>query len=133
MIRAVRLWLPVLAYMAVIFVFSSMSAPPGPEGWLSDKAQHGLAYGGLAVVTLRATSGGRWWAASFGAIALAWVIATAYGVTDEIHQGFTPGRTPDLLDLRADAVGAAVGLGLARACGIIWRFVAPSRASSMPS
>jgi VanZ family protein len=131
--RAVSLWLPVIAYMAVIFWLSSMSSPPGPEGWLSDKAQHALAYGGLALVTLRATSGGRWWTASFGAFALAWVIATGYGVTDEIHQSFTPERTPDLLDLRADAIGAAAALGLARACGIIWRLAARERASSTPS
>ena len=133
MARAVSLWLPVVAYMAVIFLLSSMSSPPGPEGWLSDKAQHGIAYAGLAVVTLRATSGGRWWAASLRQSAVAWTIATLYGATDELHQAFTPGRTPDLLDLRADAVGAAVGLGLAAACGIIWRLIARSRASSTPS
>jgi VanZ family protein len=132
MSRAVSLWLPVIAYMAAIFVLSSMPSPPAPEQ-LSDKWQHGLAYGGLALVTLRATSGGRWWAASPAASVLAWAIATAYGATDEIHQGFTPGRTPDLLDLRADAIGAALALGLAAACGIIWRLAASGRSSSTPS
>lgn len=133
MVRKVSLWLPVVTYMAVIFWLSSMSSPPGPDGWLSDKAQHAIAYGGLAVVTLRATSGGRWWAAPVGAFALAWLIATAYGASDEFHQSFTPGRTPDLLDLRADAIGAAAGLGLAGACGIIWRLAAPARGSTTPS
>jgi VanZ family protein len=133
MARKVRLWLPVVLYMAVIFWLSSMTSPPGPEGWLSDKAQHALAYGGLAVVTLRATSGGRWWAATPGAFVLAWVIATAYGATDEFHQTFTPGRSSDVLDLRADALGAAAGLGLAGACGIIWRLLAPGRGAVTPS
>jgi hypothetical protein len=129
--RKVSLWLPVVAYMALIFALSSMSSPPGPDGWLSDKAQHALAYGGLAVVTLRATSGGRWSGASAGAFAMAWLIATAYGASDELHQSFTPGRTSDLLDLRADAIGAALGLGVAGACGIIWRLLAPPRGSTI--
>jgi VanZ family protein len=132
MSRRLHLWLPVAAYMAVIFWLSSMTSPPGPNGWLSDKAQHAIAYGGLAIVTLRATSGGRWWAAPLGAFALAWAIASVYGATDEFHQAFTPGRTPDVLDLRADAIGAVLGLGLAWGCGIIWRLVAPTRASTTP-
>jgi len=132
MSRRLHLWLPVAAYMALIFWLSSMTSPPGPNGWLSDKAQHAIAYGGLAIVTLRATSGGRWWAAPLGALAVAWAIATVYGATDEFHQAFTPGRTPDVLDLRADAIGAALGLGLAWCCGIIRRLVAPTRASTTP-
>lgn len=35
-------------------------------------------------------------------------IATAYGVLDEIHQHFVPGRHPDVLDVLTDFVGAAV-------------------------
>ncbi|NBI30690.1 hypothetical protein ERL59_17200 [Chengkuizengella sp. YPA3-1-1] len=35
-----------------------------------------------------------------------------YGVTDEIHQSYIPGRTPEILDLRNDTFGAALGMVL---------------------
>ncbi|MEZ5284442.1 MAG: VanZ family protein [Vicinamibacterales bacterium] len=108
------LWLPVLAYMALLFGLSAQSGPPG-EGtlpdWLvelPDWLQHGIAYAGLALVTLRATSGGRWRGVGAWAVALAWLCAVAYGLSDEFHQSFVPGRTPDLRDIAADATGAAL-------------------------
>jgi VanZ family protein len=35
-------------------------------------------------------------------------MAVAWGVFDEAHQSFVPGRTADILDLLADATGAAL-------------------------
>jgi VanZ family protein len=35
------------------------------------------------------------------------VLTILYGVIDEGHQAFVPGRTPDVLDLLADSAGAA--------------------------
>jgi VanZ family protein len=49
------------------------------------------------------------------------VIATLYGVSDEIHQAFVPLRTPDVRDVIADATGAALALGAAWAWSIIRR------------
>ena len=34
-----------------------------------------------------------------------------WGVLDEIHQAFVPGRSADLLDLVADSVGIVIGTG----------------------
>jgi len=114
------LWLPVAAYMAFIFFLSSQSSLPG-SSLTPDWVQHGIAYAGLAVVTLRAVSAGRWSAIGPTALALAWLIATLYGVSDEYHQSFVPGRTPDLRDVIADGAGAALALGAAWAWGIIRR------------
>ncbi|MCC2683506.1 MAG: VanZ family protein [Paenibacillaceae bacterium] len=33
-----------------------------------------------------------------------------YGLTDEFHQSFVPGRTPDLMDIRNDMIGAALAM-----------------------
>ena len=40
----------------------------------------------------------------------AWVGATLYAVTDEIHQMFVPGRGPSFTDVTIDAIGAFLGV-----------------------
>ena len=105
--------------MAAIFVFSSFHALPSAPGGLSDKHVHFLAYASLAALCCRALVRGRY--ARLGVVQLwqAWAIATAYGLTDEWHQAFVPGRSSEALDLAADALGALVAV---IACGIIGRF-----------
>ena len=44
---------------------------------------------------------------------LAMVTGTLYGVSDEVHQYFVPGRTMDPLDVLADSAGVAMGILLA--------------------
>ena len=44
------------------------------------------------------------------AAATAVMLSTLYGVFDEVHQAFTPDRTPDIRDLLADVLGAALGV-----------------------
>jgi VanZ family protein len=48
-------------------------------------------------------------------VALACLLATLYGVTDELHQLFTPRRSCDFYDVVADAVGGLLGAVLAAA------------------
>ncbi len=114
----VHLWLPVAAFMALLFVLSSQPTLPG-SSLTPDWTQHGLAYGGLALVTLRATSGGRWSGVNLWTVGAAWLIVVAYGVFDEWHQSFVPSRMADLRDVVADAAGAALALGGAWWWGII--------------
>lgn len=98
-------WLGVVAWSALLFWQSSSSGdgslleflPPG-----SDKLAHALAYLVLGGLAASATGG---WAA--GAL-----LAVLFGISDEIHQSYVPGRFPDLWDLVADAVGALAGAWL---------------------
>ncbi|MFD0676507.1 MULTISPECIES: VanZ family protein [unclassified Paenibacillus] len=46
------------------------------------------------------------------ALAIAWILTTLYGATDEFHQIFTPGRTPAITDVGIDSFGAIVVLFL---------------------
>ena len=115
------LWIPVFALMAAIFVASSMSSPPTPAG-VSDKSLHWLAYALLAALTLRALAEATWANVGARTVLAAWAIASAYGVTDEFHQRFTPGRHADWYDIAADALGAASAVGALWAWGIIRRF-----------
>jgi VanZ family protein len=115
--RTFRLWAPVVAYMAAIFAASSMQSPPVPGG--ADKPWHALAYLGLSIVVVRALAGGFSRRIGGRVAAAAIVIAVLYGVSDEVHQMFVPGRTAAFDDLIADTVGACAGAILCWAWGII--------------
>ncbi len=78
----------------------------GPRVW--DKLAHALAYGALgalAALALRRRLRGLLLVLA----AAGW--ATAVGALDEWHQQWVPRRSPDLLDLAADAVGAVIAAG----------------------
>ncbi|MGH8637920.1 MAG: VanZ family protein [Burkholderiales bacterium] len=95
--------------MALIFTASSMSDPGAPPGGLSDKGAHVTAYAALGASLIRALAGGRSTAMTPRRILFAIVLATVYGLSDELHQSFVPERTPDVMDLAADAIGATAG------------------------
>ncbi len=114
-------WGPVVACMALIFTVSAMSRPPAPPR-VGDKTLHFLAYGTLGGLALRATSGAAMAGVSASSALTAWAIASAYGVTDEFHQRYVPGRTPDVGDLVADALGAMAAVVPVWAFGILARW-----------
>ncbi len=107
------LWGPVLLQMALIFGASSLSNPGTLPGGVSDKAGHFAGYLILSVLIVRALAGGRASGISWRVLLLAIAGAALYGVSDELHQRFVPGRTPDVLDVAADSAGAAAGALLA--------------------
>lgn len=113
-------WLPVILYMAMLFALSSQSTLPVPPGGLSNYHAHMAAYAGLAVTTVRALASGLRnpsWTSVWGAV----IIASLYGVSDEYHQSFVPGRDAEALDLAADAFGSVVGAAAVKAWSIIGR------------
>lgn len=121
------LWAPVAIYMGAIFFVSSLSNPPVPDG--TDKPLHWLAYLGLAVLVVRALAGGLPRRIGFGIASAAMLITVLYGATDEVHQLFVPGRTGEVKDLLADAVGALAGT---ITC-VAWGFLAQGTRSKSQS
>ena len=105
------LWLPVLAYMALIFGLSSISSPPSGPAALGDKGLHAILYSGLGALVVRALAGGWGRGVSLGTALLAVAICALYGVSDELHQYFVPPRQVEALDVVADAIGAAIAAG----------------------
>jgi len=92
--------------MAGLFLLSSWSSPPSlPEG--SDKLAHMALYAGLGVLSLWALADGRAARVRVGVCVGAVLIAVAYGIFDEYHQAFVDGRSSEVADLVADAVGAS--------------------------
>jgi VanZ family protein len=114
-------WWPALVWAALIFILSSFSHVPAPPGGVTDKHEHFVAYGVLSACVLRGLSGATLAGVTGGTAAGAAAIAAAYGVTDEFHQRFVPGRDSSLADLVADALGAAGAAGLLWAWAIIRR------------
>jgi VanZ family protein len=114
----VSLWLPVIAYMAMLFGFSSLSTLPTPPADFSFYDVHIAAYAGLGALTARAIAGGLR-DVSWRAVAGAVLISSLYGVTDEYHQLFVPGRSFDVLDMAADTIGSVVGASAVGAWGRI--------------
>ena len=66
----------------------------------------------LSGILLRAFAGGRLRGVTWRRGLLALVLATLYGVTDEFHQMFVPGRTADRYDVLADGIGATLGVAI---------------------
>ncbi len=113
------LWVPVVAYMALLFFLSSRSSVPVPAA-ISDKLVHAAAYAVLAVLFTRAFLGGLPARVGVRTALLAIGATIAYGATDEWHQSFVFGRVSDGADLVADGVGAMVGAVACWAWGTIW-------------
>lgn len=102
-------WGPAVAYMVAIFVVSGVpDLGPLPAN-TSDKVAHAAAYSLLGVLLTRAVAGMAWAGYTAAAGAKGWLIAAIYAATDETHQAFVPGRTPEVADWVADAAGAALG------------------------
>ncbi len=95
--------------MGLIFFASSV---PGDQlqGHFWDKLVHFLVYAVLGVLLLIPLAEARLSQVSMTTAAQAVALSTLYGAFDEVHQAFTPDRTPDVRDLFADALGAALGV-----------------------
>lgn len=102
-------WIITLAYAGFIFYLSSRTWNGAPMFPFSDKVFHLVLYfgfGGLTLWALRMTK-----LKGKGSIVyIAFLCVVLYGLSDEIHQLFVPGREFSLFDLLADAAGAAIGI-----------------------
>lgn len=107
-----RRWAPVVAWAAVILLATSIpgpALPPAPQG--GDKLGHFAVYAILGLLAIRAAMAhGESWGRTM-LLTLAGI--AAFAALDEWHQGFIPGRFPDLADFVADVAGATVGAGSA--------------------
>ncbi len=103
-------WAP-LAWAAVLFVQSSIPDldPPLHLSRWDDKWAHLLIYLPLGFLLLRAVAQGRLAKTQRALFWLALLLGSAYGASDEIHQFFVPGRSPDWRDWIADSIGVALG------------------------
>jgi hypothetical protein len=121
-LRLAWLWGPAVAQMAIIFAASSIPDLGTLPGGVSDSSGHSIGYAILGALLLRALAQGRLSEVTWGRALAAFLLASVYGVSDEAHQAFVPGRFPDPLDLLADSIGAAVAVTLCLAAARVRRW-----------
>ncbi|MEJ2154974.1 MAG: VanZ family protein [Desulfobacteraceae bacterium] len=103
--------MPAIGFCILIFVQSAFPSPEQlPSFQYSDKLLHLTAYAILAFLFCRAfNSTGRWRNRRRMVFLFGVVAATLYGMSDEWHQSFVPGRFAEIGDAMADFAGSLVG------------------------
>ncbi len=120
-----RRWLrfvPMVLVMGTIFFLSaqpgdSLSLPDIPN---LDKLLHAGIYGLLAAATLFGVGRKSWLGRRRLSGLFVVLFCILYGISDEWHQAFVPGRTPSIWDLAADTVGATAMVMCWSRCSSFW-------------
>jgi VanZ family protein len=110
MLNWLWVWGPAVAQMVAIFVASSIPDLTELPGGVSDKTGHFIGYAILGTCVWRALAGARWRGFTTRGAALALLFSSVYGASDEYHQSFVHGRSPDVHDWVADTLGAAAAI-----------------------
>ncbi len=113
---ALRAWLYVFIYAALLFASSSFSwrlpivqkAEKIHLDWFVHAVEYGL-FGALLAAAFAASFKFR---SALGLIIFAGLVGGCYGVTDEWHQSFTPERDPNAADAAVDLAGALAGASI---------------------
>lgn len=99
-------WTPPVVWVVVILIATSWpDLSVGPDEMPLDKMFHFGAYAVLAALMVRASRTPTHW----GSVATVVALVALFGVVDEWHQAFIPGRSMSVADWVADATGALLG------------------------
>src|SRR6266478_8176216 len=133
--RFVRYWMPVIVWMALIFLGSTdmLSAEHTSRflvpflRWLDPqisiatilsihfalrKLGHLIEYGILAVLLWRALRGRLTSTGNLVIASLVFMVSAIFAASDELHQSFVPSRTASMRDVAIDIGGAMIGLAI---------------------
>lgn len=123
----VRAWLPAAGYMALIWVASSIETTLSVEDVpFQDKGVHFIEFGILSLLICHALVG-TYPRVSGPRRALLAVLGTfLWGMLDEVHQAYVPGRNADIMDVWADGLGALMGTAVFFAYRAVRRALAPA-------
>lgn len=101
-----KYWMPAILYAGFIFYLSSIPAPVTPIKGIDMSPIHILEFFILSYLIFRALSRER--ITLWHAFVLAIIISTLYGITDEIHQLFVPGRHFSVFDILFNFIGSTL-------------------------
>ncbi len=105
-------WLPFFLWAAVIFTFSSFPTRTTSEiNWQDfavKKTAHIVVYFVLTLLSYRVFL--KHGVKKEKAALISMIASVFYGLSDEYHQSFTPGRDPRLRDVGFDTIGAVLAI-----------------------
>jgi VanZ family protein len=111
------LWAAAVVWMGVIWGLSSIPGDGFPEiGWggnFLSIAAHFVMYFILAGLLYYAIREGNKALPERRMFLIVFAVTVSYGILDEFHQSFTPGRSPSVRDVAVDAAGALCFLAIA--------------------
>jgi len=107
--KFVLVYLPLILYWVVLFVATTLPASRLPKTGINDKIEHLVGYFLLTFLLSNALffQEKRSRAKQFPVL-IALVVVAFYGMIDELHQYYIPGRFCDFYDWTADVTGALV-------------------------
>ena len=100
---------PALAHMALIFSVSSVPVTSPTLNAIPDYYIHSSCYALLTILLFWAWNEGLTPGKNAGSYFFPVLITVLYGISDEFHQSFVPGRNPEVGDVLSDAIGAMLG------------------------
>lgn len=101
-----RFWLPVLAYVTLIFVLSAQPGLRPPVPWEgSDKLAHLIEYAGLGLLLVRAIRGTSRFRGTISGPVVVLLLGMMVGAADEVFQASVPNRDSSVFDFFADTAG----------------------------
>lgn len=106
--KIIYFWLPVVSWALIIFLFSSLPTNPVSQVYwrefLVKKSAHVFEYALFTILLYRALKESGVDKTEAGIYSI--ILAVLYGVSDEFHQSFTPGREPKVRDVFFDTIGS---------------------------
>lgn len=105
-----RFWFPVILYSGIIFYVSSVPniSTPLPEMHF-DKILHILLYAPFGFLVARGIYNTKASVSYRKLLDIVFWASLLYGLSDEVHQMYVPGRNIGFIDLVADTVGGVIG------------------------
>ena len=114
MVKQILRLLPAVIIMILIFIASATPGNEVPEFGTVDifikKGGHITGYALLGIACFLAAYGDN--KKITRSVILSLCVSIVYAVSDEFHQSFTPGRSPSIIDVGIDTVGAIIGIGI---------------------
>lgn len=109
--KVILLYIPLAVYWSALLIGTSLPADSLPGFGIGDKLLHFGAYLILAILlSLSLLFQNKNQLLKKKYILFSIIISSVYGMLDEIHQIFIPGRSNEFLDWTADFIGVLVGV-----------------------